>query len=288
MSRPALPTARLPELNGSGRGPDVLGAGGRVRQQVEVRARLDAVESFQVAQARREATILLEDQFPPVRFVLATDEPFDVEAPDLAVAAREAQLRERDAHLRRPAVAVHGDLRVPDAVPRVVFGRVVVDGRVAERTGGGHLEPRAGQVIVVRIEIDDDVVGIETGCVAARQASPDLRRLRIEHPRPDIECLVVVHHADLCPLGRRLPFLRVGLGEAGRRRRLAPRGLVEAAVEHDRRRAAHGPDGGHRPAGRRRLRPGHRGQEQQETRHGGPGDTKTTRGHATDHPFEVS
>jgi len=160
-----------------------------------------------------------------MRVVIETS--VDVEAPRLAIAARKAQLRERDPHLGRPALVVHHDLRVPDAVPRLVLGRVVVERRI------------------------------------------------------------VVDHADLGPLGRRLPFLRVGLGEAGRGGGLAPRGLVEAAVEHDRRSTAHGADGGHRlRRGRRgrRLRPGNRGEEQQEAQHSAS-STKTARRRAMNHPF---
>ena len=83
------------------------------------------------------------------------------------VAGRKAELRERDAYFRHPSLIVDCDLCVPNRVPRGIFPGVVVNDGVAQRARGSDLEMRARQVVMARIKINGEPIGIDIGVVAA-------------------------------------------------------------------------------------------------------------------------
>ena len=137
------------------------------------------------------------------------------------VGGREAELRERDPHLDRPALRRRRvDRRFPDRVPGVVLEVVVVDDGVALHAGRADLELDAGQVVVVRVEEEREAVGVRDD-VAARELADDARRARCRAgARADVERVVVVEEAQLGRLRRRGPFQRAPAG--GRTARPAP------------------------------------------------------------------
>ncbi len=217
-----------------------------VRQHFEVPAASNPVEPLEFTGLGDDRVFLLWDEGPPALLVLPLHHPHDVQPPDLALGGREPELREGNPHLRAPALVVdrHGGL--PDAVPGVVLIGVVVEDAVADGAGGGHGEHRPGQVVVERVEADDDPVGDPVGvAVAPRQAAGDFRRFRVEHPRAHVDGVVVVDKAYFGLLGGWFPLVRVTLQESARRRGLLPVGLVEAAIDRDRARGAEGGNTGH-------------------------------------------
>ena len=153
----------------------------------------------------------------------------------------EAQLRERHAHLQRPARGVARHRRLPDGVPGHVLEVVVVEGRVALHAGGAHLEQDARAVIVVRVEQEREGVGLEGG-VAPRELARDRLGRAVEQPHARVERAVVDSDPELGLLARRLALLGIALDEAGRGRRRPPVGFVEPAVDLDPARGARGPD----------------------------------------------
>ena len=142
----------------------------------------------------------------------------------------EAQLRERDSQLRRPACVVVRDLGPPYRVPRIVPEVVIGEHAVSLHTGGADRELHAGAVIVARIQVERDAVGVGP-LIASGQSLRDRGRLRVEHPRAHVERVVVVEEADLGALRRRLAFIRIALPEVVRRRRLRPYLIVQASVD---------------------------------------------------------
>jgi hypothetical protein len=97
---------------------------------------------------------------------------------------------------------------------------------------GAHFEHRASQVIVVRIEVEREAVGVG-GLVAARQAALDLRRVAIEQFDPHVQSVVVVKHTQVRVFGRWFPLVGIPLHERVGRRRDRPRRFLELAVDHD-------------------------------------------------------
>ena len=126
---------------------------------------------------------------------------------------------------------------MPHAVPRLVGPRIVVEHLVALHARGADTEDEAGLMIVHRVEVDADVIGIPL-FVTLRQPPGDLVRLAVEHPRADVQRIVVVHHPDFGLLRRRTTFVGILLHEARCRRRHAPGLVVQAAVDDGRRRDA--------------------------------------------------
>ncbi len=100
-------------------------------------------------------------------------------------------------------------------------------------------------MVVHRVEIDIQEVGIAV-VVAAREPARDERRLAVVHPCPDVHRLVVVGDPQFGPLGRRLAFVGILLGEAGGSFDTLPRLVVEAPVDHGGVRHAHSCEGGAR------------------------------------------
>ncbi len=193
---------------------------------------------------------------PHVLLVQAVDITPDLQPPGLQRVGGEAELAERDAHLDRPAEGVHAGGGLPDRVPR----RIAVE-LVAPDARGVHLEPRVVQVVVVRVEPDDQLVGgqrVERAVVAARVqqlVATGQRRhhaARLGHPRTDIERPIVVEHPHLRGERRGVALVRLVLPQPRGGRGSLPGRFVEPAVQYDgtleRRRGS-----GRQPGGVRRI-----------------------------------
>jgi len=165
----------------------------------------------------------------------------EVHAPDLRRRVREAELGERDPELRGPAEGVALRRHVPDRVPALVPAAVVVAGdQVALHAEEVHTKLEARAMVVVRIDVHLEEVRLRNGVTPA-ELGTDARRLRVEHPRCDVDGVAVVRHPDLRPLGRRIAVPRRLLDESGDRRRRRPGRVVQPPVNA--RRAASGADG---------------------------------------------
>ena len=191
-STPMLPDALRPSWKGSAAsdGPRLRGAGG-VRHDHERRLRLDSLDADQRRHPRGEAALALRHEREPVALVLALDEARCVDPPGLAVAAQEAELRERDAHLDGPALRVVRHRRVPHRVPRLVRPGVVEDDLVALHARRAHLEADARPAVQPRVEVDRESVGLG-GLVATRQAAVHEGGVAVEEPHAHVERRVVV------------------------------------------------------------------------------------------------
>ena len=192
--------------------------------------RMGAVEPREVHHPRGHAAVVLRPELEPDRLVLAVDEAGDVDAPGLLRGFLESQLGERDPQLRRPACVVLRDPGAPHRVPRIVPEVVIGEHAVSLHTGSADRELHAGAVIVARIQVERDAVGVGP-LIASGQSLRDRGRLRVEHPRAHVERVVVVEEADLGALRRRLAFIRIALPEVVRRRRLRPYLIVQASVD---------------------------------------------------------
>ncbi len=158
----------------------------------------------------------------------------DVDAPRVPLGLREPELRQGDSHLDRPAALPHRHGRLPDGIPGVVEEAVVVDQGVPLDARRRHGELRAGQAIVVGVEVDDQDVAVN-GDVAARQLADDRPRVAVEQLGGDVERVVVVGETDARILAGRTALVRIPLEEPGDGRRDFPDGVVEAAVDLGRR-----------------------------------------------------
>ncbi len=219
-----------------------LGLGRRVGRDRDAAWRHDALEPAQLREARHEAAGLLGRVGDVVFFLGPAYVAPEVHAPGIGVLAPEAKLRVWNAHLHRPALAVHVGAPFPDAVPAVVVPVVVVEHAVAQRTRGVDGEIVAAPPVVIRVHIESQLVRAEA-CVAAAEAADDRARLGVEQAGADVDRLVVVGDPHFRFLRRSRPLRGVALGERRHRGRGGPDLLVEEAVHHDGRRRPRGVDG---------------------------------------------
>ena len=121
---------------------------------------------------------------------------------------------------------------VPYRVPGKVRASAGVDVRVVVGARGIHTESIGGQVVVVGIEHQREVVGRQI-LVPPDETAADLRRLSIVEPGPHEKRVLADQDPHLGPLGDRLPLVGVALGELIGGRRLGPGGIVELPVHPD-------------------------------------------------------
>ena len=179
-------------------------------------------------------------------FVLALDDPLEIDAPNVDVAPLETELIEGDADLDGPAEAVDPGGALPDAVPGRVELLVVGEGAVLDGAGRIDAEIIAAPAVVIGIEADVEQVGFGR-LVAPPEAAGDPGWLGIEQARGDVDAVAVESHPDGRRFGGGLPVGRIALGEAARARSL-PDAFGEDAVDGDG--PGHG-DRGDRPDGAR-------------------------------------
>src|SRR5262249_53327317 len=79
---------------------------------------------------------------------------------------------------------------------------------------------------------DAEVVALGDVAVADSLAGHDPGRIAVIHPRSDVERLAVGDDADFSALRDGRAFVQLALDEPGDRRGVAPRRVVEAAVDH--------------------------------------------------------
>ncbi len=202
-----------------------------------------------MAEAGRTAGLRPSPVRPHRDLVQAAHGAPDLEPPGLHAVARVAELRERNAQLGRPAQRVDGRRGLPHGVPRLVEIRVALVERVALDARRVHLERGAPEVIVERVEDDLDPVGVGVPVAPDEPAHDPGRAQRVVHARADVDRLAIVQEPHLGALRRGLSGVGLRLPKPGRRRRRAPRRLVEAAVDRQRAR----PRGGGHLRGRIRV-----------------------------------
>ena len=155
----------------------------------------------------------------------------DLQAPGLLVAGRaEPELRERNAHLRRPAERIDGGLHLPDRIPRRVPTPAQTIG-IVFHARWIDLKKQPADVIVVRIEDHLEIIGVHVR-VAPHEAGPHATRPRVVvHAGADVQRRSVEREANLRALRRELALVRLCLAQPARRRRTVPHRFVEPTVQ---------------------------------------------------------
>jgi hypothetical protein len=146
---------------------------------------------------------------------------------DVAVVAQRDQ---RDLELGRPALVVARRHRVPPAVPVGAHVGVVEPDAVELHAGRVDLEVIRAGLVVLRADVDGDLVAVDVA-VAPGQPADDLLGVRVEAAHRDVDRVVIVQHAQLGLLGRRLGLVREVLRESGLEPRVLPGRVVELAVD---------------------------------------------------------
>jgi hypothetical protein len=154
--------------------------------------------------------------------------------PQSPPARGEAQGRERDRHLRGPALLGAPRRDLPDAVPLHVDAVAFVSHQpLSARAVRIGLE----EVAVAPVEkgVEEDGHGVVLGelGVVPHLLGGDGARVRVEREDADVERGRGERDTHLRGLARGRARRRLALGEAGRGRHPLPRGLVQEAVEDD-------------------------------------------------------
>ena len=153
-----------------------------------------------MAEPLRSAGFVLVPERPVVLFLAPLDETTDLEPPRLEHIAREAKLTVGDSDLGRPPVRVDAGSRLPNRIPGTVATGIADADPVGLRAGWIDLEEGATQVIVIRVDDDLEVIGVE-GCVAPYEPRRHAcRPVGVEHLRADIQRVVIEEEAHLGPL----------------------------------------------------------------------------------------
>ena len=174
------------------------------------------------------------------RLVLPLHLPPDVDAPCLRAPAPVAERLERNRHLDGVSGIGSGGSDVPHRAPVGVVD-AVGDAGISQGADRGGLEVVRIPPIEERVQHNAEVVVLgDAAAVAAQFVGGDPVGLAVEAPGRDVQVLVVEEHPHLGGLGRRRPFFRNLLEESVDRQGDPVHLLVEAAVEPERLRDAHG------------------------------------------------
>src|SRR6266403_2651267 len=198
-------------------------------------------ESVERSDIHRTTRLTLPPERPHVLLIEPICVAPDLHSPRLQTVARKTKLRVRNPELGRPSQRI--DLRsgLPDRIPR----RIAVE-LIAANPRGIVLEPRLVDVVVVRVENDDELVGRERieravvsvrveKLVAPRKGSANTTSAqRVVHARADVDRALVIEDSHFGSLGRRDAFNRVLLPKLGNWSSLRPRALIELAIDGDR------------------------------------------------------
>ena len=217
-----------------------IGARHAVRHDLQRALRMNAVDAVQIGEARHEAALSLRRVDQVVDLIVLGDAAREVDSPHLLRALLKAQLRIGDLDLGRPAAG--GDLGggLPHRIPAPIVVDVVVQIHVDLHVGRIDPEARAGEPVVLRIDVDAEPVGLKA-VVAAAEKRGD--RIGVLELRGEVDGVVVVGHFDDRLLGGGLAVVGIMLREAGDLRRFLPDFVGEVAVDDRRLRGAHGADG---------------------------------------------
>ncbi len=207
----------------------------QVRHQLDVARPRQGPDAAQFAQLVHPPRVLARNELPLVLFLVARDPPPHVQAPHLLVLRPVAQLVQRDAELGGPPLVVVRDLAIPHRVPsRVPVVLAVPEDQVDLAAARGQVELEAGALAVVAVEAGaHHVHRVAVEVVAAPRVAVHLGRVVV---RPDrhVDVAVVVEDLHLGGLAGGRPLHRQLLGEVPLPRPLAPRLVVEAAVDRRR------------------------------------------------------
>src|SRR3954469_2383699 len=139
----------------------------------------------------------------PVFLTLPQDFAVQLNAPNAIGCGVVAQLRERDAKLRRPAERVDPGGTLPDWVPRVVFVaslRRRAQDAVENGASWGYPKPDPAQVVVEGVEIHIELIRLDI-VVPAGQDGLDPPRPLIVEPSSDIERISADQYSYIGVLG---------------------------------------------------------------------------------------
>jgi hypothetical protein len=102
---------------------------------------------------------------------------------------------------------------------------------IHSHAGRAYAERVGGTAIVIRIERDEEVLGLAAENVAAAERRLDHRGIARIHARSDVKRVAVVGEPHFHPLGGGLSLFRFFLGEIRDDRRAPPRRVVQSPVE---------------------------------------------------------
>ena len=202
-----------------------------VRHHFEGTLRFDPFNAGEIGEARDHSVLALRRVHEAIDFVRLGDAPEEVDAPGLRRLIGKAQLRIRNADFSDPAAGNNLRIGEPDGIPTPIVVDVVVEDAVDLHIRRIDPELRAGEAVVLRIDVDAERVGFET-VVAAAQECGD--RIGVIHDRADVDRVVVVddfHDRFLC---RRFAVVGIVLRELGDLLCVPPRFVGEIAVDRGR------------------------------------------------------
>ena len=204
-----------------------------VGQKLDPPAPPYALESGEVAEARRPPRLAPHDEFPQEVLLDVGHVAVDVHAPRRLVAV-EAQLRERHAHLGRPPERVALHARRPHGIPRVVAVRHVVLGVVPVRAAARRVYPEGDRRAPVQVGVERDEQALGTGVlVAACAVGLDAGGVVRVHTPGDPQRVVVERERDFGPPRGRLALVRLALPERRREFRPRPHRVVQMAIQQE-------------------------------------------------------
>ena len=204
----------------------------RVRHQLEALRGAAQPDAAHLRELRHEPVGVARQQRPGGDLVEARDLADDGKPHRAALVVVEAQLRERNPELRRPAFRVPRHLHVPHRVPAVVAGPVVVVIAIALDADRVHRELVGRSVIEVGIDDDLQPVGGRR-LIAPREESDDALGFSVEGANRHIEGRRVVGDARGGEMAGRRALGRFALHELRDLRRELPRPLVQMSIDDD-------------------------------------------------------
>ena len=209
-----------------------LGAGERIRQDLDPPRRRQRVVEDEVAPSRHLAALAARPADPFRDLAPAADHAPGAETPDLTGAGRrvEAHLRERDAEFGHPALLVGRRSHFPDRIEADVDPVVIVVVVVGLQAGWVGREQIAGLVIVTGVELDRHRIG-RRAVVAAGESACDPIGRPIETADRDVDELIVVRDLDQRAFARRLVVVRIPLHVLAGALGAAPHFVVEGAID---------------------------------------------------------
>ena len=106
-----------------------------------------------------------------------------------------SQLRIGNAHFRGPTGRVARDLALPHAIPAVIVPFIIEERTVIQRPGSTHAEIETAALVVIRIDVDLETIGIRA-LIAPGQPGDDGIGVCVIQARADIQRGIVVGEVD--------------------------------------------------------------------------------------------
>src|SRR5207302_3351145 len=131
-----------------------------VRHDLDAARRIDPLDTHEIGEARHESAAVLWRVHEVIELVLARDVAAEVDAPDVLRMPDKSQLRIGNAHFRGPTGRVARDLALPHAIPAVIVPFIIEERTVIQRPGSTHAEIETAALVVIRIDVDLETIGI--------------------------------------------------------------------------------------------------------------------------------